>query len=92
METAFYEGDGQCRLLAWTPDGITAAAFSKRFEEDGIEFIEPTDQLFNFNNPYGACPTCEGFGRVLGIDENLLSPTRRCRSTTTPSCAGVERK
>lgn len=76
VETAFYEGDGQCRLLAWTPDGIAAAAFSKRFEDDGIEFIEPTDQLFNFNNPYGACPTCEGFGRVLGIDENLVIPNK----------------
>lgn len=76
VETAFYEGDGQCRLLAWTGSGIETTAFSKRFEEDGIDFIEPTDQLFNFNNPYGACPTCEGFGRVLGIDENLVIPNK----------------
>ncbi len=75
-ETAFYEGDGQCQLLAWCEGGIERTSFSKRFEEDGIEFIEPTDQLFNFNNPYGACPTCEGFGQVLGIDENLVIPNK----------------
>ncbi len=75
-ETAFYEGDGQCQLLAWGENGIERTSFSKRFEEDGIEFIEPTDQLFNFNNPYGACPTCEGFGQVLGIDENLVIPNK----------------
>ena len=75
-ETAFYEGDGQCQLLAWCDGSIERTSFSKRFEEDGIEFIEPTDQLFNFNNPYGACPTCEGFGQVLGIDENLVIPNK----------------
>ena len=75
-ETAFYEGDGQCQLLAWCDGSIERTSFSKRFEEDGIEFIEPTDQLFNFNNPYGACTTCEGFGQVLGIDENLVIPNK----------------
>lgn len=75
-ETAFYEGNGQCLMKAWTAAGTETTAFSIRFEEDGMEFVEPSDQLFNFNNPYGACPTCEGFGRVLGIDENLVVPNR----------------
>src|SRR5699024_8730679 len=48
--------------------------FSERFEKDGMEFEEPSPQMFSFNNPYGACPTCEGFGRVAGIDEDLVIP------------------
>ncbi len=75
-ETAFFEGGGECILLAWTESGVTRKIFSNRFEADGMTFIEPTEQLFNFNNPYGACPECEGFGKVIGIDENLVVPDR----------------
>ena len=74
-ETAFFEGRDQCRLAVWTKDGkIENHDFSKKFEADGITFVEPTDQLFNFNNPIGACPRCEGFGKVMGIDERLVVP------------------
>ncbi len=75
-ETAFFEGRDECVLLAWTDSGVERKTFSKRFEADGITFLEPSDQMFNFNNPYGACPTCEGFGRVIGIDEQLVVPDR----------------
>ena len=71
-ETAFYEGGGEC-MLRFYPAGILHA-FSKRFEADGIVFEEPTEQLFSFNSPMGACPTCGGFGRVIGIDEQLVVP------------------
>ena len=71
-ETAFYEGDGTC-LMRIYPAGLLYT-FSKKFEADGIEFEEPTDQLFSFNSPIGACPECEGFGRVIGIDESLVIP------------------
>lgn len=73
-ETAFYEGNGTAVFNVWTPDGVTRHEFSNRFEADGITFIEPSEQLFNFNNPYGACPRCEGFGKVMGIDERLVVP------------------
>ena len=71
-ETAFYEGDGACRLL-FLPSNITYD-FSTRFEADGIKFEEPSDNMFAFNSPLGACPTCEGFGSVIGIDEKLVIP------------------
>lgn len=71
-ETAFYEGDGTCRLL-FLPGNI-AYDFSTRFEADGITFEEPNDNMFSFNSPAGACPTCEGFGSVIGIDEKLVIP------------------
>ena len=71
-ETAFYEGDGTC-LMRFYPAGLLYT-FSKKFEADGIEFEEPTDQLFSFNSPMGACPECEGFGKVMGIDESLVVP------------------
>ena len=71
-ETAFYEGDGACRLL-FLPSNITYD-FSTRFEADGITFEEPSDNMFAFNSPLGACPTCEGFGSVIGIDEKLVIP------------------
>ena len=71
-ETAFYEGGGTC-MLRFYPAGIVHT-FSKRFEADGITFEEPTEQLFSFNSPMGACPTCGGFGRVIGIDEQLVVP------------------
>ena len=72
VETAFYEGGGEC-MLRFYPAGILHT-FSKRFEADGITFEEPTEQLFSFNSPMGACPTCGGFGRVIGIDEQLVVP------------------
>ncbi len=74
-ETAFFEGRDCCSLIAWD-GGVSPSRhdFSKRFEADGITFVEPTDQLFNFNNPIGACPRCEGFGRIIGIDERLVVP------------------
>ena len=71
-ETAFYEGDGECRLL-FLPSNITYT-FSTRFEADGIHFEEPNDNMFSFNSPAGACPECEGFGSVIGIDEKLVIP------------------
>ena len=71
-ETAFYEGDGACRLL-FLPSKI-AYDFSTRFEADGMTFEEPSDNMFAFNSPLGACPTCEGFGSVIGIDEKLVIP------------------
>ncbi len=77
VETAFYEGDGELLLKAWTPDGnYSEMLFSKRFEADGIHFEEPSDMMFNFNSPVGACPTCEGFGKVMGIDEDLVVPNK----------------
>ncbi len=75
VETAFFEGREQCSLLVWEGGAKPKRLdFSKRFEADGITFLEPSDQLFNFNNPYGACPECEGFGRIVGIDEKLVVP------------------
>ena len=71
-ETAFYEGNGEC-ILRFYPSGITHT-FSMSFEADGITFEEPTDNLFSFNSPIGACPMCEGFGKVMGIDEKLVIP------------------
>ena len=76
IETAFYEGDGQCTVKVWIDGTVRQHDFSKRFEEDGITFTEPTEQMFNFNNPYGACPKCEGFGKILGIDEDLVIPNK----------------
>ncbi len=76
-ETAMYEGDGACLLRFYQPDGSTALyRFSTKFEADGIKFEEPSDQMFSFNSPIGACPECEGFGRVIGIDEHLVIPDR----------------
>ena len=76
VETAFFEGHDECIVKFWTTDGIDVLHFSKRFEADGIEFKEPSDLMFNFNNPIGACPCCEGFGRVIGIDEDLVIPDK----------------
>ena len=74
-ETAMYEGDGTCYLRFVCDDGGTQLfTFSTKFEADGITFEEPTDQMFSFNSPIGACPECEGFGRVIGIDEQLVIP------------------
>ena len=71
-ETAFYEGKGQLRLMV-LPSGL-CYDFSTRFEADGMTFEEPSDQLFSFNSPVGACPECQGFGRIIGIDEHLVIP------------------
>ena len=76
-ETAMYEGDGSCMLRAYMEDGGTQLfTFSTKFEADGITFQEPNDQMFSFNSPIGACPTCEGFGKIIGIDEHLVIPNR----------------
>lgn len=71
--TAFYEGSGECYL----DEGKKSfTKFNNKFELDGMTFIEPTHQLFNYNNPFGACPQCEGYGKVLGIDENKVIPNK----------------
>lgn len=72
VETAFFEGDGTCRIV-FVPSNITYD-FSDKFEADGIHFEEPNDNMFSFNSPIGACPVCEGFGNVIGIDEKLVIP------------------
>jgi len=76
VETAFYEGNGICLLRFYPEEGAIMHSFSKKFEADGIIFEEPTDQMFSFNSPIGACPKCEGFGKVIGIDESLVIPNR----------------
>ncbi|MDR0540753.1 MAG: excinuclease ABC subunit UvrA [Dysgonamonadaceae bacterium] len=74
VETAFYEGQGYCILRIETDGEIVSKEFSRRFEADGIEFEEPSDLMFNFNSPAGACPVCEGFGKTMGIVEELVVP------------------
>ncbi len=77
LQTAFFEGHDECVIMIWQSNGTTQTlTFSKRFEADGITFQEPSDLMFNFNNPVGACPACEGFGKVTGIDENLVVPNK----------------
>lgn len=73
IQTAFYESEGECYLEL---DGYEIKIFNNRFEADGMTFEEPTPNLFSFNNPYGACPQCEGFGQVLGIDDDLVIPDK----------------
>ena len=73
VQTAYYEGHGECMLY---PEGGEMQAFSERFEQDGIEFIEPSEHLFDFNNPIGACPYCNGYGIASGIDPNLVVPDK----------------
>lgn len=72
VETAFYEGNGSCTIV-FVPSGIKYD-FSDKFEADGISFEEPNDNMFSFNSPIGACPVCEGFGNIIGIDEKLVIP------------------
>ena len=74
-QTAFYEGHGELILKVYTKPFLEEH-FSNRFEADGIEFEEPTLHTFSFNNPIGACPKCEGYGRVIGIDEDLVIPNK----------------
>ena len=69
IQTAFYESEGECLVEL---DGKKIHTFNNRFEADGMVFDEPTPNMFSFNNPYGACPQCEGFGQVLGIDDDLV--------------------
>lgn len=77
VETAFFEGHDECAILVWEADGtVSRHDFSKRFEADGITFVEPNEQTFNFNNPVGACPVCEGFGKTLDISEDLVVPNQ----------------
>ncbi len=73
VQTAFYESEGECVVDII---GGEQRGFNNRFELDGMTFLEPTPQLFNFNNPYGACPTCEGFSQVMGIDEDKVIPDK----------------
>jgi excinuclease ABC subunit A len=73
VQTAFFEGEGDCIIYA---EGNPKLHFSDRFELDGMKFTEPSVNFFSFNNPFGACQTCEGFGKVLGIDEDLVIPDK----------------
>ncbi len=75
INTAFYESEGECWIDVVDPVH-EFRQFNNRFELDGIQFPEPTPQLFNYNNPYGACPTCEGYGRILGIDPDKVFPDK----------------
>ena len=76
VQTAFYEGHGECVVKVYKNNSTESKHFSNRFEADGIEFEEPTVHMFSFNNPVGACPTCEGYGKVIGIDEDLVIPNK----------------
>lgn len=75
VQTALQMGHGHCMI--WDPATLQMEEFSTRFEADGMEFEEPTEHLFSFNNPLGACPVCEGYGKVMGIDEDLVIPDKR---------------
>ena len=72
IQTAFFEGKGICFIENLTDHKVSE--FSNKFDLDGMSFLEPNTHLFSFNNPYGACPTCEGYGNVIGIDEDLVIP------------------
>lgn len=76
LETAYYEGHGECIVKIWNGAEVAERRFSRKFSADGIDFREPSDIMFNFNNPYGACETCEGFGKILGISEDLVIPDK----------------
>ncbi len=77
VETAFFEGDGECFILMVQEDALNRHAFNDRFERDGMVFIEPSPDLFTFNSPVGACQKCEGFGHVIGIDPERVIPDPR---------------
>ncbi|MCF6167988.1 excinuclease ABC subunit UvrA [Lutibacter sp.] len=72
IQTAFFEGKGAC--IIEDAKSHKQVSFNNNFELDGIQFLEPNTHLFSFNNPYGACPTCEGYGNIIGIDESLVIP------------------
>ncbi|TRX70454.1 excinuclease ABC subunit UvrA [Carboxylicivirga sp. M1479] len=76
VQTAFYEGKGECLLKIYEGDTPQIQTFSNKFELDDIEFEVPSEHMFTFNNPVGACPQCEGFGNVIGIDEDLVIPNK----------------
>ena len=76
VQTAFFEGHGECMIKVFEKGKTTSQTFSNLFSADGIEFEEPTVHMFSFNNPVGACPTCEGYGKVIGIDEDLVIPNK----------------
>lgn len=76
LETAWFEGGHKAVIKLWGKDGVHTHSFSRQLVADGMEFREPSDLMFNFNNPYGACPTCEGFGKVMGISEDLVIPDK----------------
>ena len=73
VQSAFFEGRGECRVQTMEGEGMT---FSNKFEADGIVFEKPNPNFFSFNNPYGACPTCQGYGSIIGIDENMVVPNK----------------
>src|SRR5450759_4052830 len=75
-QTAFQTGKGYCQVVILDDNGIKRESFSNKFEEDGILFEEPTEYLFSFNNPLGACPVCEGYSKIIGINENLVIPNQ----------------
>ena len=74
VQTAFMTGRGEINLTVTDEETTQTVKFSDRFEEDGITFEEPTEHLFSFNSPLGACPVCEGYGKIIGIDESLVIP------------------
>ncbi len=76
VQTAFFEGHGECIIKIYDGELVKEEHFSNLFEADGIEFEEPTIHMFSFNNPIGACKTCEGYGKVIGIDEDLVIPNK----------------
>lgn len=76
VQTAFFEGKGECLTHVEVDEKVESKKFSNRFEADGMTFEEPTLHLFSFNNPVGACPLCEGYGKTIGIDEDLVVPNK----------------
>lgn len=76
VQTAFAEGNGFCVMEIYGDNKVAEERFSSIFEADGVKFEEPTEHLFSFNSPLGACPQCEGYGKVIGIDENLVIPNK----------------
>lgn len=76
VQTAFYEGNNACEVAYGEKNNMAIRRFSQAFEADGIVFDEPNENMFSFNNPIGACPVCEGFGKVMGIDPDLVIPDK----------------
>lgn len=76
VQTAFFEGHGECLIKVYEGSAVSEEHFSNLFEADGIQFEEPSVHMFSFNNPLGACPACEGYGKVIGIDEDLVIPNK----------------
>ena len=89
VQTAFFEGKGICYLQEIKTN--ERHSYSNNFELDGITFLEPNVHLFSFNNPYGACPVCEGYGNIIGIDAELVVPTLHYLFLKTLFILGVEK-